>query len=195
MIWFYSDPHFSHARIAEFTGRPWPDVDDMNEALISRYNAVVQPTDTVHILGDVALGQIKDSLPLAGRLNGHKILYSGNHDRIFAGNKKSLEWFSEYEKYFDEIKFHGYMTIAGQKCELIHFPAKGDSQETDRYKAYRPEIEPDKWIVHGHTHQSEIYTEPRQISAGVDTDYTEYNVPRYTPISIDTIAQVIKDHT
>ena len=60
--WFTSDLHFGHANIIEYSGRPFRDVDHMNRALIERWNALVQPADTVWVLGDVAMGRITDTL-------------------------------------------------------------------------------------------------------------------------------------
>lgn len=34
--WFTSDLHFGHANIIEYSGRPFPDLDHMNRALIER---------------------------------------------------------------------------------------------------------------------------------------------------------------
>jgi calcineurin-like phosphoesterase family protein len=89
-IWLTSDTHFGHANIIRFTGtdgqliRPgFSSVEEMNETLIERWNAVVRPTDHVYHLGDVAM-----KIPGAGmiaivrRLHGHKRLVLGNHDRF-----------------------------------------------------------------------------------------------------------------
>ncbi len=51
-----------------------------NEMLISRWNKEVKPTDTVYILGDLALGNYDAVKNVLDCLNGHKILVKGNHD-------------------------------------------------------------------------------------------------------------------
>ena len=61
-------------------------VDEMNAALVARWNERVADADVVWVLGDVAMGQIASSLPLARRLNGTKHLIAGNHDRCWAGH-------------------------------------------------------------------------------------------------------------
>ena len=78
-VFFTSDLHFNHRRIIEYTQRPFGSVEEMNEALIERFNETVGPTDTVYILGDLVLGK---DLRCAERLNGRKILLMGNHDRV-----------------------------------------------------------------------------------------------------------------
>lgn len=140
MTTFYtSDTHFGHERILELCERPFSDVTRMNEALIERWNNVVQPEDTVYHLGDVALGKIAESLPLISRLNGYKILVLGNHDRPFMeaaqerhyrtkGNDakaekyhaRKVEWFAQYEGVFAEV-WPAYLvsvlrTTGGSSC-------------------------------------------------------------------------------
>jgi calcineurin-like phosphoesterase family protein len=103
--WFTSDLHFGHANIIEYSRRPFRNVDDMNHALIERWNALVQPADTVWVLGDVAMGRIVDTLPLVSRLAGHKLLLAGNHDRCWSGHgTRAAEWIERYEDAgFEEI--------------------------------------------------------------------------------------------
>ena len=79
-LWFTADSHFGHVNILNYTKRPWSTVDQMNEALVENWNAVVAPEDTVIVLGDFAMGVRKDTCPIGKRLNGHKILVPGNHD-------------------------------------------------------------------------------------------------------------------
>lgn len=45
-VFFTSDTHFYHARIVESSERPFNDIDEMNEALIRNWNAVV-PRDGI----------------------------------------------------------------------------------------------------------------------------------------------------
>lgn len=89
-IWLTSDTHFGHANILTFTGtdgrliRPgFASVEEMNETLIDRWNAVVQPSDHIYHLGDVAMKiSATQMIAIGKRLNGHKRLVLGNHDRF-----------------------------------------------------------------------------------------------------------------
>src|ERR1017187_8378616 len=60
--WFTADQHFGHKRIIELSGRPFGSVEEMNEAVVDRWNAVVAPDDLVWVLGDFALGRIGESV-------------------------------------------------------------------------------------------------------------------------------------
>lgn len=72
-----SDHHFGHARVSELASRPFSSVEEMNEAMIERWNALVRPDDVVLHLGDLALGPIEQSVALTARLNGRRLLVPG----------------------------------------------------------------------------------------------------------------------
>ena len=79
--WLTADLHLGHVNIIEYCDRPFSDVDSMNEAIVERWNQTVAAEDRVLVLGDVAMGRIDDTLKIARRLNGVKVLLTGNHDR------------------------------------------------------------------------------------------------------------------
>lgn len=153
--WFTSDLHFGHANIIQYSGRPFRDVGHMNWALIERWNALVQPADTVWVLGDVAMGRIVDTLPLVGQLAGHKRLLAGNHDRCWDGHgPRAAEWIDRYEDAgFEEIHQGSIdLNVGGHDVLACHFPYRGDSQDEDRYPEARP-IDEGRWLLHGHVHE------------------------------------------
>lgn len=76
-IWFTADTHFGHERIIELANRPFATVEEMDEEMIRRWNAVVAPGDLIYHLGDFAFC---DHTPYLARLNGQKKLIIGNHD-------------------------------------------------------------------------------------------------------------------
>ena len=51
-IWFTADSHISHRNIIKYCKRPFSDVEEMNETLISNWNKVVGKDDFVFHLGD-----------------------------------------------------------------------------------------------------------------------------------------------
>jgi len=87
-LFLTSDLHIGHANISRLADRPFMSVEEMNGVLIDNWNDVVQDSDTVWVLGDVAMGKIADSLPLVELLKGEKHLVAGNHDRCWHGKQE-----------------------------------------------------------------------------------------------------------
>ena len=178
-----SDLHLGHVNIIRYCHRPFADVDEMNECLIQRWNETVTPTDEVWVLGDFALGQIAHTLPMALRLNGRKILVTGNHDRCWeAGRHSSKRWVEQYhEAGFDEV-LHGAVPIRLGPYDALacHLPYQGDSHDDDRFVAQRP-ADHGHVLLHGHVHDS-WKINGRQINVGTD-------VWDYRPVSDDTILE------
>ena len=52
MNYYISDLHIGHANAIRFDGRPFADVNEMNNAIIENWNSRVKTDDTVYILGD-----------------------------------------------------------------------------------------------------------------------------------------------
>jgi len=167
--WFTSDLHFGHRNIIEYCGRPFADVEEMNAALVARWNAIVGPADTVWVLGDVALGRISETLPLVGRLAGVKRLAPGNHDRCWQhAGQKAPEWEPRYlEAGFSSVH-HGTLTleVGGHHVLAGHFPFQGDSQDYDRHPEARP-VDDGSWLLHGHVHER-WRQRGRMINVGAD---------------------------
>jgi len=76
---FTSDQHFAHAPILEYCNRPFSTIEEMNETLIERHNAVVGKKDKVFHLGDFAFKSCGGDF--LKRLNGKHVLILGNHDK------------------------------------------------------------------------------------------------------------------
>lgn len=191
--WLTADLHLGHARIIDLCQRPFPDVDTMNQALIARWNAVVQPDDTVWVLGDFALGPIDQSLALGRQMAGTKHLILGNHDRPFTRHGKPDEdaWIRRYQ---DEAGF-GYiwrgghtLDIGGRLVLLCHFPYSGDSNDRDRYADDRP-ADAGLWLLHGHVHEKWRIRRPeRMINVGVDTW-------DFAPVRLTDVLALIEDRS
>lgn len=67
---FTSDTHFNHAKVIKYCARPFASVEEMNRELLSRWNAVVGPEDTIFHLGDFAMGKTSEWPGLRRQLNG-----------------------------------------------------------------------------------------------------------------------------
>ena len=73
-VFFTADLHFGHNNIIKHCKRPFQSVDDMDDALIDNWNAVVSNKDTVYICGDVGMCKPDKLLRILWRLNGAKHL-------------------------------------------------------------------------------------------------------------------------
>ena len=164
-----ADLHFGHARIAEYTGRPFDSVDEMNDWLIDAWNERVDPSDDIFVLGDVALGHIADTLPLVAELNGTRHLVVGNHDRPFEPGPRRPEWQARYRQAGFATITYGVRDLDLGLDEAVlacHFPYEGDSLGEERFEAQRP-LDTGRRLVHGHMH-GQYRRRGRMIDVGVD---------------------------
>lgn len=150
-----SDHHFSHARISELAGRPFATVEEMNTALIERWNALVRPEQVVLHLGDLALGPIEESVGLTKRLNGERLLVPGNHDRVSPATQSNRA----VERFRSLYEDAGWAILPevidgrrhGVRLRASHYPYSGDTTGVERHRAHRP-VDDGTPLLHGHTH-------------------------------------------
>lgn len=79
-VFIISDTHFGHENIIRYCNRPFRTVEEMDEAMIKNWNAVVTNKDVVIHLGDFCLTNKERCIEILNKLNGKKILIKGNHD-------------------------------------------------------------------------------------------------------------------
>jgi calcineurin-like phosphoesterase family protein len=167
-VFLVSDTHFGHAGVCRFLRddgaklRPWDDPDEMDEAMIERWNSVVRMNDKVYHLGDVVIN--RKSLKTLHRLNGDKVLIKGNHD-IF-----KLE---EYTPYFRDIR--SYHVLSGMI--MSHIPVHEES--IARFGVN----------IHGHLHYNRVKKDGVIDNRYhcVCVEHTDY-----TPISLEDVKLRIK---
>lgn len=80
-VWLWSDLHFGHAMALSVFGRPYWTPEEMEDDLFETWRRVVDPGDTVVILGDVAIGGLSGRrLKRFRAAPGRKVLVVGNHE-------------------------------------------------------------------------------------------------------------------
>ena len=134
-IWVISDTHFYHENIIKYCNRPYADAVEMNEDMITKWNAVVGKDDIVWHLGDFCFGckeRIKEIVP---RLNGRINLVLGNHDR----HKMSFYYESGFHRVYD------HPVVVSNFFILSHEPLQW-VKDGDVYIN-----------VYGHVHDQEMY--------------------------------------
>lgn len=80
-VFFTSDQHFNHANIIKYNNRPFANSDEMNNAMIDRWNEVVDDGDVVYQLGDFTLGTTRDAAHFISQLKGDIRFVHGSHDK------------------------------------------------------------------------------------------------------------------
>lgn len=74
---FCADLHLDHRRILQYTPRPWPTVEEMNEGIVENFNSVLSKRDELWILGDFAFNNHNKWIM---RIRGAKKIILGSHD-------------------------------------------------------------------------------------------------------------------
>lgn len=156
-VWFTSDLHLGHRKVAELRG--FDSVISHDLAIAEAWMAVVQPDDQVWVLGDLTSGsngQLAPALTLLDALPGEKHLIAGNHDQVHPMNRDSHKWQRRFLGTFDSVQPFARRKVAGRSVLLSHFPYERDRDEP-RYTQYRLRNE-GLWLLHGHTHGTEQLT-------------------------------------
>ena len=176
-IWFTSDPHFNHANIIKYCKRPFDNVEVMNEVLIDNWNMVVGEDDLIICCGDFSLGSSKDAINVLDKLNGHKLLISGNHEKSVLNSREAMDFFDGgvYDlleiTVLDEEVSDGFQDII-----LCHYPMVVWD------KSHRG-----SWQLFGHVHgmlDGDKRLSPNQMDIGVDSN-------GFRPLSYQEIKEII----
>ena len=171
--WVISDNHFRHARIWGFTDfqgkRIRPEFDNPRDGdayMIEMWNQTVKPEDHLWHGGDFCMGNDQHWLDIGPRLNGHKRLIPGNHDKLqHAYNFRAAG--------FEKVCGAKEIQVAGLRLLFTHYPV----HDSCLFKR--------DGNVHGHTHQNE----PPSLR------HFNVSVERlgYKPMHIEDLAKIVKE--
>jgi len=169
MIFFTADQHFGHSNIIKHCDRPFQNVQEMDETLLTNWNAIVGSQDIVYILGDLFFRNIVPVADYLQYLKGKKHLLIGNHDK---------DWMKEINlsQYFESVERMVEINDGSHKITLCHYPmmswdgiAKGD------------------YMIHGHIHSNIdsdyfplIRKMPNLLNAGVELN-------EYRPVNLNEL--------
>lgn len=167
---FTADTHFGHANIIKYCNRPFGTVDEMDEALIARWNEVVTPRDIVFHIGDFGFCTPAVAAVIAGRLNGRKFLVYGNHDEQYLFRSDRHGPSLAFKRQFAGVNAILEEKIDGQRVVMCHYAMRVWN------KSHRG-----SWQLHGHSHGTlPSQNGLLQLDVGVDC----WN---YRPVSFDEI--------
>ena len=145
MIYFTSDTHFYHTNIIVYCNRPFENVFEMNNAIIERWNAIVNSDDTVYHLGDFAFGKYYRISSTLEQLNGSVHLIRGNHDRSVSAMKRAG---------FADVYNSLSLELDGTKLFMSHKPltdAPHLKEQIDKANIHLCGHVHTRWLRHGKT--------------------------------------------
>lgn len=137
-LFLTSDLHLDHEGIRIHCERPFSTNEEMNDAIVRGWNALVKARDTVVILGDLAW---KNHAHWIHALNGHKIMVFGNHDRMPLHVQQSFTEIVGTPRSPGILEF----AVGGQKVVGCHYPMA--SWNGSRHGA---------WHFYGHCHARKV---------------------------------------
>lgn len=180
---FSSDMHYGHHNIIDFCGRPFFNVEDMNNKLTDNINFMVKPEDVLYIIGDFSFYNKDRNVDILNSIRCSKVLVKGNHDQ--SNRIKGLK--------FDDVCQEMDLYVGKHLVTLCHAPyawSKDHPRKAtamkDPYEAIRPK-DNGLWLLHGHTHSKErVSRNDRTIHVGVDA----WN---YFPVHESDIIKIIED--
>lgn len=176
-IFFTSDTHFGHRNIIRFCNRPFNSVEEMDETIISNWNAVVNKKDTVYHLGDFCTWKTKDYLSLFNhyrkRLNGKIFLIEGNHDYKINTNLSKIP-ISNYGLVDKSPLYH--IKINKQTIVMCHFAMRV------WHKSHF-----DSWHIYGHSH-AKLSPIGKSWDVGVDNN-------NFIPVSFYDLKRIMESQS
>lgn len=168
-VWFTSDTHFRHKKLAELRG--FKDPDHHDEFVIKMWNNLVRPDDIVWLIGDVGIAKSDDEiLAQVARLNGRLRCILGNHDSPHPAHRNSHKHQRRWLEVFESVAPFGKASVCGTDFLMSHFPYSGDhGDREDRWTQYRLRDE-GMPLLHGHVHSQLklMYGERPVVHVGMD---------------------------
>jgi len=138
-------------------------VFEMDETLIANWNSCVKPDDLVYHLGDFAISSAALN-SVCSRLNGHKILIKGNHDK---------GWEKFYKAGFGYVTNEAVVKIGHYTCLLVHDPGTTTGSVIMNV------------LLHGHHHNPSTKVNNGQINLNCE-------LWEYRPVSERALLKCIK---
>ena len=170
MQYFASDAHFFHRNVIKYDGRPFDNVEQMNEQLILNWNSVVSEEDEVYYLGDFGMGSEEELFKILRRLNGRIYYIFGNHDKVVKKSKRMLGRFI-WTKDLAEIRIPDSDAPRGaQSIVLCHYAMRVWNKSHHG-----------AWHLYGHSHGS-LPEDPNSLSFDVGLNCIDYTPISYTQV-------------
>ncbi len=190
MKFFTADTHFFHEDLLgnnDFAPRPFKNVAEMNQVMVTNWNRVVKEQDVVYHLGDIAMHPAYEKgypeiLELLAGLNGQIHFVKGNHDnraffKYLAANDPGTATAGIPKFFFHDVGV--LLKFDHHQYYLTHYPMLLGITKNIRN-------------LHGHIHHASVPIK-EDINVGVDAPelgYLSKPQPFGTPISENQIGLI-----
>ncbi len=192
MKYYIADCHFFHNNLNhQMDHRGFPNVEEMNEYMITQWNKKVRDKDEVYILGDFSWGKAEETMQLLEQLKGKLYMIRGNHDYYLSKNRFKSDRFV-WVRHYEEVHDHK------RKVVLCHYPILCYNGQYHRDKNGNPDV----YMLYGHVHDTydqrllEQFQEMMRNSERETMDGEIRNIPcqmincfcmysDYTPLTLD----------
>lgn len=187
-VFFTADTHFGHANIIPFCNRPFQNIEEMDEALVGNWNAVVPRNAIVWHLGDFCFHVLSNQhgidavRSMLSRLHGEKRLILGNHDLLQTKKYREAGFMT-----VDQLRV---IKVQSRQLVLCHYAM-----------LVWPNSHRGAWQLYGHSHgclekidrlelaslrPGGLSLSPLSLDVGVDA----WN---YMPVSFEQIAAIMQE--
>ena len=178
-IWLTSDLHLMHNKSFLYEPRGFSSTEKMCEAIVVRWNSVVDENDLIYNLGDMVLSDVEAAIPYLRALKGQQIWLRGNHctenkvKRILE-TCPNIKLLSDIESSYATIFKNGKWTFY-----LSHYPTKVGNYDDAKWNKI--------WCLCGHTH-----TQDKFIDITDSCYHVEMDAHNCYPVNIEQIKEDIR---
>lgn len=190
MLYFTSDLHLGDEKVLiSRSGRPFSNIEEMNNTIIANINSVVGADDELWILGDFAFRVDKVEVQkFRNRINCRNVhLVYGNHDQDYSQERifQSVQYYKELKTPYGIVVLFHYpiMEWYGASGGTIHLHGHIHSPESYNEENARKYLK-NRVLPYGH-HPRDINLPLRIYDVGVDAN-------KYKPVSLEAIANYLK---
>ena len=183
--WFLSDLHIDHTNVIHLSNRPFPNINEMEDAIVRNINKVVAVDDTLVLVGDICLGKKASWVRFLSKINTKNlILIKGNHD----------SWQAIPKDMFSMVVEQMTIRLGGRLFVVSHYPYRVSWWKRLLIRKLHKSLSSPKrpmdrglWLLHGHDHRKTrlVHYHPRMFNIGCDAN-------NFSPVSDKEIASIVQ---
>jgi calcineurin-like phosphoesterase family protein len=182
--WFISDIHADHTNVIRLSNRPFKNINEMVDTVVTNINKVVQPNDVLIFVGDICLGKKEAWISFLSRItNKNWVLVRGNHD----------SWQAIPKELFMLVVEQFTIRLFGKIFIVSHYPYRCSVWRAFIKRLHPAVLSPKRpkdnglWLLHGHDHRLTRFVDyhPRMLSVGCDAN-------NFKPISGEEVVRLVQ---